>query len=114
MHLDESLAGKGVVGEGVEGGEAIKGVFGGNPDLEGESKDRKTSNGGVGVDNVECGVGKVWRAKIVVELMTPRRCLKTRSDEAKLAKSQVAVTSVRREAASEEACGETTRDWVAG
>ena len=95
MHLDESWAGKGVVGEGVEGGEAIKGVFGGNPDLEGESKDRKTSNGGVGVDNVECGVGKVWSwAKIVVELMTPRRCLKARSDEAKLAKSQVEVNSL--------------------
>ena len=110
--MDESWTGKRVVGEGVESRKAIKWVFGGDPDLEGESEDRKASDGGVGVNNVEGGMGEVRRAEIVMKLMASRRRLKTRSDEAKLAEGQVAVASVRGETAGKESGGEATSDRV--
>ena len=67
--LNEGSAGEGVVGEGVLGGEIVEPVAGVGEKLEGVAKDWKSGDRGVGVDYVEGGVSKVWRAKVVVKLV---------------------------------------------
>ena len=61
--LDEGGAREGIVGEGIEDGEVVEVVAGGGVELEGEAEDGKAGDLGVGVNNVEGGVGKVGRAE---------------------------------------------------
>ena len=97
--LDEGRAGKGVVGEGVLGGEVVEPVAGVSKKLEGVAKDGKSGDRGVGVDHVEGGVSKVRRAKIVVELVDAGRRLDAVGNEAVLIEGAVALAEVWRELA---------------
>ena len=51
--LNKGGAGERVVGEGVLGGEVVETMAGVGVELEGEAKDWESSDGGVGVDDVE-------------------------------------------------------------
>ena len=57
QHLDEGWAGDGVVGKDVEDDEEVEGMAGGGGDVMGDVVDGQAGDGGVGVDDIQGGVG---------------------------------------------------------